>query len=247
MPSGFYIGSLNIRFYGVLIALGMLAAYWLTVRVGRKFKLTSSQVESVFVWTVVGGIVGARVYHVVDYFAYYRHYPLESLMIWQGGLGIYGAIIGGWLGLAVGARRNKINLLALMNSAAPGLILAQAIGRLGNWANMEGFGGPTSLPWGLYVPPTLRPGRWMMDEYFHPTFIYEALLCLVGFGILWWLWQRGKPQYLAGGYLVIYGFIRLFTERFRLDTASWGSLAVADVFSVVAIVLGIWVMRRYNK
>ncbi len=241
---GITIGPLFIRLYGLLIALGMGLAYWLTVKMGKKVNISRDQVENSFVWVVGLGIIGARIYHVVDYWSYYLKYPSEIVMIWNGGLGIYGAILGGLIGMMIVAWRYKINLVNLMNASAPGLILAQAIGRIGNWANMEGFGMPSNLPWKLYVSSTLRPVGLEMYEYYHPTFIYESLLCLVGFGILIFLYKKGFIDYLAGGYLVIYGLIRLITERFRLDTAMVEGLAVADLFSILFIVIGFWLGWR---
>ncbi len=244
---GFAIGPIFIRLYGLLIAVGMGLAYWLAIKVGKKLKISRDQVENAFVLIVGLGIVGARIYHVVDYWSYYWQFPSEIIMIWNGGLGIYGAILGGLVGMVIVSWRNKIKLLDWMNVSVLGLILAQALGRIGNWANVEGFGLPTDLPWKLYVSPTLRPVGLEMYEYYHPTFIYESLLCLVGFGVLAYLYRKGKVNYLAGSYLVIYGLIRLITERFRLDTAMVGRLAVADVFSIVSVLVGVWLIYRQFK
>jgi len=178
-----HIGSLQLRMYGLMIALGVIAAVWLFGRrLEQKSLGTRDDAASIALWAVPAGVIGARLYHVVTDWQLFRDDPVRVFYIWEGGLGIWGGIA---LGVAVGlwrAAKKGIPLLPAADCAAPALALAQAIGRLGNWWNQELFGRPTDLPWGLEISPTNRPRGYEQFATFHPTFLYEALwnlgLCL---------------------------------------------------------------------
>jgi prolipoprotein diacylglyceryl transferase len=218
-----HIGPFQLRAYGLMIALGVLAAVWLTAKrvVARRIG-TAEDVTAIALWAVPAGIIGARLYHVITdpelfYGQWYR-----AFYIWEGGLGIWGGI---GLGVVVGlwvAKRRGLPLLPMLDCVAPALALAQAIGRWGNYWNQELFGRPTTLPWGLEIDPSHRPAGYEQYATFHPTFLYESLwnLALCGLLLLIDRRHRLRPGRLFVVYVVGYTFARFFIERMRIDTAN---------------------------
>jgi prolipoprotein diacylglyceryl transferase len=181
-------------------------------------------VGDIAVWAVPFGIVGARLYHVAtDWEMYFGPGadPVDSLKIWQGGLGVWGAIAMGALGGWIGAKRRGIPLPPLADALAPGIVLAQAIGRFGNWFNQELFGRPTDLPWGLEIDPEFRPDRYADVETFHPTFLYEALWCVAVALILVWADRRFRMGHgrVFALYVALYTLGRSYIETLRVDPA----------------------------
>jgi prolipoprotein diacylglyceryl transferase len=164
------------------ILAGIVVAVWITQRRLNDRGGKPGQALDVAVWAVPFGIVGARLYHVITdpelYFAAGKN-PWNALAIWNGGLGIWGAVAMGIVGAWIGCRRNGVRLLDYGDAAAPGIVLAQAMGRWGNYFNQELFGGPTSLPWGLQISPANRPAGYAQYSTFQPTFLYESLWCLL--------------------------------------------------------------------
>ena len=240
-PSTGTIGPLHA--YGLMIALGVLAAAWL---MGRRLEHDRIGVRddaySVAMWAVPAGVVGARLYHVVTQWEDFKNDLPSILKIWQGGLGIWGGIA---VGVAAGVwagRRKGLPLSRMLACAVPGLPLAQAIGRWGNWWNQELFGRPTTLPWSLRISPEHRPDQYLTNETFHPTFLYESLwnllLCV---GLLWY--DRRHNYRLRGGrmlalYAMGYTLARFFIEGLRVDRAhSIGGLRVNEWVSIVVFVL----------
>jgi phosphatidylglycerol---prolipoprotein diacylglyceryl transferase len=245
------VGPLALHAYGVMLLLGILAATWLTgIRwTGRGG--TWDLVLSVAMWGVAGGIVGARVYHVVTSWS---EVPAEwwgPFAIWEGGLGVWGGIAGGVLAGAVVVRRAGESVFAFMDAVAPGLLLAQAIGRFGNYFNQELFGEPTDLPWALEIDPANRPDGFEQFATFHPTFLYELLLSLVGVALLLLLDRRVrlKPPGLFALYVAWYTLGRFFMELLRIDPSkeflglrlnAWVSIVVF----AAAVVAFVWSQRR---
>jgi phosphatidylglycerol:prolipoprotein diacylglycerol transferase len=180
-PIALQIGPINIYWYGILIVTGILAAAYLSTYTARMWGEDPEFVWDALVLCVFLGVIGARLYHVltpspsmgVDWWYYFRH-PTKIFASWEGGLGIYGAVAGGALGLYIAVRRAKKSMLRWMDITTPGLILAQAIGRWGNLINQELYGRPTDLPWGLYIDPIHRLSGYELYERFHPTFFYES-------------------------------------------------------------------------
>jgi phosphatidylglycerol:prolipoprotein diacylglycerol transferase len=190
---------------------------------------------------VIAGIVGARLYHVIDLYTYYFRFPIEILYIWQGGLGIIGAIIGGLIGLLYFLRKRKLKVMFWTDLVIVSLPLAQAIGRLGNYFNKENFGTPTALPWGQFIQKERRPAAYTESEYFHPVYFYEAILNLILFGILYYLYKSKKITLGSGTmfytYLIGYSLIRLGLELLRVNVFSIAGLNVAQVISILVILI----------
>ncbi|NBP86809.1 MAG: prolipoprotein diacylglyceryl transferase, partial [Mycobacteriaceae bacterium] len=174
------------------------------------------------VLVVVCGVIGARVYHVVTDYQNFTHGRwLDAFKIWQGGLSIWGAVLGGAVGLVIVTRRRHASALGIADCVVPGLFLAQAIGRWGNWFNQELFGRPTTLPWGLQIDPAHRPAGYAHSATFHPTFLYESIYCLLGAVVLFAVDARLRPKrgQLMALYVVLYTFGRFFFENLRIDRA----------------------------
>lgn len=217
-----HLGPLPIRAYAICIIIGILAAAWVTARRWRARGGKRGEVGDILIWAIPGGLIGARLYHVVtDSELYFPHHPLGALEVWNGGLGIWGGVIGGVLTGVIGARRMGIPVARFMDAAAPTLLLGQGIGRWGNYFNQELFGGPTSLPWGLQISPEHRPSQWADVATFHPTFLYESLWDISAFVLLILLDRRFK---FAGGrgfaaYVMAYTLGRFWIENLRVDAA----------------------------
>ncbi len=240
-----------VHAYGLMIAIGVLAAAELSARRWKAREGDPNDMWTVALWAVPAGLVGARLYHVItDWQLYFPDDPLGALAIWNGGLGIPGGIVAGvGVGLYVGHRRG-MRLSSALDAVAPALPLAQAIGRLGNWFNQEVFGRPTDLPWGLEIAPQNRPAEYRAYEAFHPTFAYEALWNLALMALLILLDRRRvvRPGNIFVLYVGGYGLGRLWIEALRSDAANtvlglrvniWTSLAAVVGAAVVLAVRGL--------
>jgi len=211
---------------------------------------------------LIVGIIGARLYHVFSSPAggpvgweYYRQNPLEIIAFWRGGLqgfGIFGAVAGGFLGMWLYCRLARLDLLRWLDYAAPGLILAQAIGRWGNYFNQELYGPPTNLPWAVYIEPAYRLAGLEQYETFHPVFVYESLANLVVFGVLVGLSLRARRRLRDGdiffAYLIGYGIVRFGLEFLRPDAWRLGAIAAAQVMALIGIAIGaLAIMYRHRS
>lgn len=238
------IGPLELRAYGLMIALGVIAAVWLW---GKRLVLaevgTSDDASAVAMWAVPAGIIGARLYHVATEWDRFSDAPLDIVKIWEGGLGIPGGM---FLGILVGAlviRRRGLPLSMTMWAVAPALPLAQAIGRWGNWFNQELFGRPTDLPWGLEVDADkVASAGYPPGTLFHPTFLYESLwnLALVGVLILIGrsLMTRPNPGRLLAVYVLGYGIGRFWIEGLRIDPAKEGGGLRLNQWMALVLIVG---------
>ena len=237
--------------YGVLLAIGVLVATFVGERRWRNRGYPKDGIYDIAFWVVVAGVVGARLYHVITDYQLFEDDPLRAFEIWRGGLGIWGAVIGGAIAVVIVCRRRHLPTLAVMDCMAPGIVLAQAIGRWGNWFNQELFGGPTSLPWGLEISPAHRPLGYAQYATFHPTFLYESLWCLLIFGGLLLAERRFalKQGQTFALYVAAYTFGRFWLENMRIDPAheigplrinAWVSLIVF----VGAVVWFVWLGRH---
>ena len=249
-----YLGPFPLRAYALCIIAGILVGMVIATRRWRARGGTADALEMVVVVAVPCGIIGARLYHVItDYELYFgpgRH-PVDALKIWHGGLGIWGAValgaVGGWLV----ARRREIRFPALLDAVAPGIAVAQAIGRLGNWFNQELFGRPTALPWGLEIAPQYRPEGYAAFATFHPTFLYELLWDL-GVALVLVLVDRrfrlGHGKVFAL-YVVLYTAGRFWIEALRIDAVNEiGGFRLNNYTSgivfVGALLVLLWLVRN---
>ncbi|MEU9207725.1 prolipoprotein diacylglyceryl transferase [Streptomyces sp. NPDC048415] len=222
-----HLGPLPIRAYALCILAGIFIAVWLT---GRRWEARGGRREDIAdiaIWAVPFGILGGRLYHVITdpelYFAAGKQ-PLHALYIWDGGLGIPGAVALGAVGAWLGCRRRSVKLSDFADAVAPGLVLAQAIGRWGNYFNQELYGSPTHLPWALYIDPAHRPTDSPSVALYHPTFLYESLWDLGVMVLLLWLdarhHQRLRRGRLFACYVLAYTTGRAWIEALRIDHAN---------------------------
>ncbi|WP_290580461.1 prolipoprotein diacylglyceryl transferase [Aeromicrobium sp.] len=246
------IGPFPLRAYALGIIIGALLAIWIGERRFQARGGREGVIADIAIWAIPFGIVGARLYHVATdpelYFAAGKE-PIRALYIWEGGLGIWGGIAGGALGAYIAARRAGVSFSAVAGAIAPGLLVAQAVGRIGNYFNQELFGGPSTLPWALEIDPVNRPDGYLQFATFHPTFLYEMLWNLAAAAVLVWLDRR----YRFTGYRVFWLYVMLYTagrfwiEQLRIDEVNeigpwrlnvWTSLIV---FAVAAFLF--WFTR----
>ncbi|WP_051030640.1 prolipoprotein diacylglyceryl transferase [Geitlerinema sp. PCC 7407] len=243
-PILFELGPIAIRWYGLLIASAVLIGVTLSMALAKRRHLDPDLVADLAVWLVIGAIPAARLYYVLFEWENYARNPGQIIAIWNGGIAIHGAVLGGTLAAWIFARLKRVSFWQLADVVAPSLILGQAIGRWGNFFNSEAFGAPTDLPWKLYIPPARRPPGLMNFEYFHPTFLYESLWNLAVFGLLMVLFFRGlrrwrlKPGTLLLVYLVAYSLGRVWIEGLRTDSLMLGPLRIAQVVSLVGVAIG---------
>jgi len=242
-PIIFEIGPLALRYYGLFIAIGIALGTWITGReLQRRGYDGALALDSLF-FVVPLGFVGARLYHVVTDWELYASDPFPAVFaVWNGGLGIYGAVVGGFLGILLFSWYREIGPLAFADAAVPGLILAQAVGRWGNYFNQELFGRPSDLPWAIRIDPENRPTRFADAEAFHPTFLYESLWNLLVFFVLLWIARRFSERLKRGDmvllYVSLYSVGRFFVESLRIDPAFIigesirGNLFVSSVLAI---------------
>jgi len=271
MCPGISIGPLCIRFYGILIMLGAVAATFLAQYEARRRKLNSELVWDALIWVLIGGIIGARLWHVftpppsmlvLDAVSnklvnpYFVHNAsiiknlTDIISIWRGGLGIPGAIIGGGLALYVFCRRKKMSFPLWADIAAPGLALAQAIGRWGNYFNQELYGKPSNLPWAIKIDHPVA--GFTQYSTFHPIFLYESIWNLMNMGFLLWFERRFANKLKDGDifltYLVGYSIGRFFLEFLRLDAPQIGTINFNQAFMlVVGLVSAFLLFWRHRK
>ncbi|WP_182113775.1 MULTISPECIES: prolipoprotein diacylglyceryl transferase [unclassified Actinotalea] len=249
-----YLGPLPVRAYALAILAGIAAAFWLTRRRWVERGGDPDTVMEIVFWAVPFGIVGGRLYHVISspdaYFGPDGN-PWRAFAIWEGGLGIWGAIALGALGAWIGTRREGVRFAVFADAVAPGLLVAQAIGRLGNWFNQELFGGPTTAPWGLRIDPLAPtfPSGYPPETLFHPTFLYEMVWNLAAAALLIVLDRRlrlghGRVFLL---YVVLYTAGRLWIELLRIDPAEqvlglrlnvWTSILLGGAALIAFVLVG---------
>jgi phosphatidylglycerol:prolipoprotein diacylglycerol transferase len=244
----------TFHFYGLIIVAGILLAAAVAAWMARRDDKDPDHVWNGLIWVVLLGVVFARAWHVLfpsinsarDRAWYFEHFfDLNEgpLVLWSGGLSIFGAVLGGALGIAIYAYRNKLDFFSWLDVGAVVVPLGQAIGRWGNYVNEELFGKPTDLPWGMTL--TNPPPEFAPDTRFHPIFLYESLWNLLAFGVLLWLWLRYRDRMKTGDflllYLVLYGIVRFLLEYLRVDVTLVNGVNVSQVTTavtgIVALVL----------
>ena len=251
MPSGFNIGPFTIHFYGIVIMLGVIAATYLARREAVRRGQDGNLVWDMLVWVLIAGIIGARLWHILTPMPsleaqgvttyYYLTHPLAAIAIWNGGLGIPGAVAGGVIALWLFTRRRHLSFLTWLDILAPALALGQAIGRWGNFFNQELYGAPTSLPWAIYIDPQHRLPGFENQAYYHPTFLYESIWNLANMALLLWLSRRFKDRLKTGDiflmYLIVYPLGRFLLEFLRLDSSQVAGINANQALMLVVMIV----------
>lgn len=246
----FQIGGITVGWYGIMIATGVLAALGIALIEARRRGEDTRHVINLAFIIVPLGAIGARLYHVIDEWNYYSQNP--ALIIGGRGLGIFGAILGGALGLIIYTQWKRLGTLRWLDIVAPGVILAQAIGRWGNFFNQELYGYPTTLPWGIYIEPAHRLPGYEGFSHFHPLFLYESLWNLLGFAILMLLGRKLRSWLRDGDifflYVIHYGIGRFFLEGLKIEVWTLGGIPTARWIAGLAIIAAIAVIIfRHSK
>lgn len=251
--------NLFLRYYGMLLMAGAMAAAYVASRLMRDDRMNPDLAWDGLLWVLIFGVIGARLYHVFTpsksllaegrNVLWYLQHPLDIINTTRGGLGMPGAIVGGVFGLYLFTRRRKLSLGILLDAAAPGVALAQAIGRWGNFVNQELYGPPTDLPWGIPIKPANRLPGYEQFQYFHPLFLYESLWNLANFIFLLWLWRSRRDRLQSGdiflAYLVTYPLGRFLLEFLRLDFVPLFGINFNQILMlVVSIAAGVAIYRR---
>jgi phosphatidylglycerol:prolipoprotein diacylglycerol transferase len=268
LPNGFDIPlpflhtSFHVYFYGILIMIGVVAAAFLGQAEAKRRGIKTDYIWDALFWVVLAGIVGARIWHIFTpppsmieqgiTTRWYLTHPLDILNIRNGGLGIPGAIIGGAIALWIYCRNKKISFLTFADTVVPGVALAQAIGRWGNFFNQEVYGKPTNLPWKIYIDPAHRIQGYQNYDYFHPLFLYESLWNVLVMAVLLWMARRFekwlKPGDLFLIYMIMYSIGRFSLEFLRLDASQVGGINFNQTFVVfVALIAAVFLFLRHQS
>ncbi len=234
-----HVGRFAIRWYGLIIAAAVMLGTALAQREALRRGQDPEPVLTAIFLGVLSGLAGARLYYVAFNWEYYGPHPAKIFALWEGGLAIHGGLLTGLLAVIFYCRHMQLSALVMTDVLAPGVAIAQAVGRWGNFFNQEAFGLPTSLPWKLYIDPYHRPAAWKDFDFFHPTFLYESVWSLIVFLLLWFgLRQRFErwPGALTLNYLGLYSIGRFFIERLRLDSLMLGPFRAAQLVSLLLVV-----------
>lgn len=251
-PVLFSIGSFEIRWYSILILLGIIIGYEYVNYEAKKFKAPKDFMFNLTFWCVVFGLIGARLYYVVFNWQLYSHDVLSILRFWEGGLAIHGGLLFGFITMYVYARKYNVKLIKLTDIAAPAIIFAQALGRWGNFFNSEAHGPATTLATlksHKIVPQFVIDGMNINGIYYEPTFYYEFLWCIIGFiiAIVIKCNKKTKTGTITGFYLIWYSVGRFFIESLRTDSLMLGGFKMAQIVSVVLFVIGLIILMINSR
>jgi len=242
-PIALEIGVFSIRWYGLLIASAIILGTVLAQSLAKKRDVDPEMVGDLVIWLVIGAIPCARIYYVLFEWQRFQTQPWHKVFaIWEGGIAIHGAIIGGAIAATIFCKRQQLSTWLMADIIMPAVILGQAIGRWGNFFNSEAFGSPTDLPWKLFIPINRRPPEFINEAYFHPTFLYESLWNISVFAILMFTFLR-FPKLRTGTitmlYAIAYSLGRFWIEGLRTDSLMLGQLRTAQMISLGLIACGI--------
>ena len=240
----FNIFGFNVYYYSLCILLGVIVAYILITREGKKQGLTKEFTSDLIFYTLIIGILGARVYYCVFNLDYYLANPSEILKIYNGGLAIHGGVIAGLIFVYFYTKKKNVSFIKILDIVAPAVIIAQSFGRWGNFFNQEAYGAITTKQEliNMHIPQFIINGMYIDGNYYQPTFLYESILDLLGFVILFLIrcYPYLKIGFLTGLYLIWYGVTRFFVEGMRSDSLMLGPLKMAQVVSIMMIICGIY-------
>lgn len=249
-PIAFHLGGIEVHWYGIIIAVGVVLAVYLSIREGKRRGLKEDDFYDLILWALPFSIISARIYYVVFEWSYYSQHPDQIYRIWDGGIAIYGCLIGAVIVITVFCHYRKIPEWLLLDVVAPTVIMAQGIGRWGNFMNQEAHGRPTTLAFlhSLHLPEFIIQQMRIKGVYYQPTFLYESVWDLAGFVVL--IALRHRPRLFKRGevffgYVIWYSFGRFFVEGMRTDSLMLGSLRVSQWLSVILFVGAIaWLLHR---
>ncbi|MDH5508677.1 MAG: prolipoprotein diacylglyceryl transferase [Anaerolineae bacterium] len=258
---GIHIGVFTMNFYGIILMVGVLVASFVAKKEAVRRKKDPGFIEDALPWLVLGGVLGARLWHIFTpppsmvengyTTLYYLTHPLDAISIWKGGLGIPGAVIGGLIALRLYTRYRRQNLLVWADIIAPGLALAQAIGRWGNFVNQELYGAPTDLPWKIYIDPAHRFPEFLNVEYYHPLFLYESLFSLVNMFLLLWIARKFTKQIIPGDvflvYLMTYPMARFLLDFIRLDASELAGINANQTLMGIVFIAAAFTLYNRHK
>jgi len=257
-PVAFSIFGLEIRWYGIIIAVSLVIGFVLVYFIAKYRGQREEEVLNFAPFAVIFSIIGSRLLHVAVNWPFYSENLSYIFAFRKGGLAIQGVMIGGILTLLVFVKIRKLDFWLWADIIIPGLLLGQAIGRWGNYFNQEAFGGPTSLPWGIFIDPANRPYDYASYEYFHPTFFYESMANFILFALLMFIhrFYKNKPDKIPYGmilsmYLGIYAVYRTFIESYRIDSTYFGPIKVVYIIDFLAVTAALFianhVIRKFKE
>lgn len=252
-PVAFSIGSFGIRWYGILIVVGIFAGMFLAYYNSKKLDLDFEKILDGFLVSFPCAVIGARAYYVFFEWDNFKSNLLSIFNLRTGGLAIHGGLIGGFLGAVIYCRVKKIKIMKYLDVTAPSLILAQAIGRWGNFMNGEAHGDVVTYDFISRFPAFIQKGMYIDGQYYNPTFLYESFWNLIVFAILMIILYKKKKNengIVIANYAVLYSAGRLFIEQLRTDSLMIGNIRVAQFISIVGIVIGIiyiFYIKKYSK
>ena len=236
------LGPVKIYYYSLTMLLAILTAIFISIKRSKKAAM-SSTIEDLIFATILSGIIGARLYYVIFNFSQYKNDLLSIFKIWEGGIAIYGGIIGGLLAIIYKCKKNQIDILKVTDIIVPGLILAQAIGRWGNFFNQEAYGKEVSVEFleQIHIPNFIIKGMYIDGIYHHPTFLYESIWCILGFLIIMVITKiiKDKKGLATYTYLIWYGIGRYLIEGLRTDSLYLKSIKISQLVSLIIITIGI--------
>lgn len=240
------LGFIQIYWYSIFIFLGMLTACFLIYKEAKKKNINSDFLVNLTFYTLIFGIIGARLYYVIFNFNYYLANPIEIFEIWNGGLAIHGGIFAGLITVILYCKIKKVNIIKTIDIIVVGVIIGQAIGRWGNFFNQEAYGAVSSLNalQAQPLPTFVINGMYILGNYRQPTFFYESIGCLLGFILLLFLRKSKtlKEGTLTATYLIWYGILRFFIEGMRSDSLMLGPLKIAQIVSILFSIAGIGII-----
>ena len=240
----FDFGIIQIKWYSFFLFLAMIIAFFIIKKEGKKKEIKEEDIIDFLFYGIIIGLLGARIYYILFNLNYYLKNPIEMIQVWNGGLAIHGGIIAGIVFLFYYSKKKKINFILLLDIIVVGLIIAQSIGRWGNFFNQEAYGRTISLALlkKYHIPNFIIQGMYINDSYKEPTFLYESILSFI-------IRKRKniKTGQLTGMYLLWYGIERLFIEQFRSDSLMLGPIKIAQLVSIILIIIGIYLFQMNKK
>lgn len=249
----FSLFGFNVYWYSLCILFGIVIAYLLITKESKKHNINRDLITDLIFYGIIVGLIGARIYYVIFNLDYYMSNPSQILAVWNGGLAIHGGLIFGAIFVYVYCRKKNINFLRILDIIAPAILIAQGFGRWGNFFNKEAHGGVTTLSTlkNMHIPNFIIDGMNINGVYYYPTFFFESIGCIIGAIIIILIRKRNniKLGVSSGIYLIWYGMLRFFIESSRTDSLMFLNLKVAQIVSLISIIIGVILIfiSRKNK